>query len=236
MRVSVAILVVLLGAATLAQQARQPQGDSRKSLPAVVAATAQASAPVLAPWVPYAASVFALGISLCSFYFQWIHARGARVTLLNDKDTQNSAVRTWSALPRNVQNDFPEFDQTYPGYALVRLVVLNTGDRPGYLKIASAVADVPWPTSGDPETPRVSYYTYVVVPALAVTDKLIIVRNVPDVETGTDITVRVRLEPGGPAGRFRIRLRKEHHDCVLTVRLVPSKMAGIFNKARVEAS
>jgi hypothetical protein len=229
-------LALLQTAAAAAQPARQQRAVPKQVANRYTVDPPRSNQTVLPTWVPYAASLLALGITVGSFYFQWIHARGARVTLLNDKDRQNSAVRPWGRLPRNVQNDFPEFDQTYPGYALVRLVVLNTGDRPGYLKIDSAEADVPWPTIDEARRPRMSYYTYVVIPALSVTDKLIIVRNLPDIETGTDIVIRLQLTTGGPAGRFRSRLRKHQYDCVLGVRLIPSKVAGIFSKAHVEAS
>lgn len=188
-----------------------------KSAPAQIQAS-----PAPARWVPYV-SALALAVSTFTFYFQWIHARGARVTLLNDGDRQGSAVHPWSALPRNVQNDFPEFEQKYPGYALVRLLVLNTGDRPGFLKIESAVAVWPSVSTVSDDRPHVSYYTYVLVPALAVTDKLIVVRNLPDVEMKTDITVRLRLTTGGPAGRFRKHLRRESFNCELQICLIPRK-------------
>jgi hypothetical protein len=226
----------LLQTAVAEQPARQQKALPKQLATRSTVDTPRSSGTLLPTWVPYVASLLALGITVGSFYFQWIHARGARVTLLNDKDSQNSAVRPWSRLPRNVQNDFPEFDQPYPGYALVRLVVLNTGDRPGYLKIDSAEAEVPWGTMDDAKKPRVSYYTYVVIPALDVTDKLIIVRNLPDIETGTDIAIHLQLTTGGPAGRFRARLRKHRYDCVLGVRLIPSKVAGIFSKEHIEAS
>lgn len=180
--------------------------------------------PLLPEWLPYVLSAIAVGVSLSGFYFQWIHARGARVTLLNDMDVQKSAVRTWSGLPRNVQNDFPEYVQAFPGYALVRLVVVNTGDRPGYAKIESATVRVPWTAEGEDQRPRVSFYTYAVVPALAVIDKLIIVRNLPDPEPGCEISVHLKLRTGGPAGRFRPRLRTKAYDCTLPVELVASRL------------
>lgn len=177
--------------------------------------------------LPLVISLLAFGISASSFYFQWLHARGARVTLLNNQDSQNSAVRVWKELPRNVQNDFPEYNDPNTGLALVRLVVVNTGDRPGYAKIQSASADVPWEISAETESTRVSYYTYVIVPALAVTDKLILLRNLPVVGSETRIVVHLRLETGGPAGRFFPRLKKCQYECTLPVTLVPSKLAGI---------
>ena len=187
-------------------------------------------------WIPYVLSTLAITISGVGFYFQWIYTRGAKVTLLNDGDSQNSAVRSWAALPKNVQNDFPAFEQLHPGYALVRLVVLNTGDRPGYLKIESASAEVPWPVTSPEERPRMSYYTYVLAPALAVTDKLVIVRNLRDVSEDTNIAVKLKLRAGGPVGRFQARLETQEYTCTLHVCLIPAKSAGVLPAASVDRS
>jgi hypothetical protein len=181
-------------------------------------------------WLPYAISACALGISILSLYFQSIHTRGARVTLLNDGDDQDSSVRWWQELPQNVQNDFHDFEQKYPGYALVRLVVLNTGDRPGYLKIESAIVpDAPWKPTTPAETPVVSYYTYVLVPALAVTDKLILLRNLPEITAEVAVGIRLKIVTGGPAGRFRPHLKTRPYDCGLEIRLIPTKMPHLVD-------
>ena len=170
-----------------------------------------------------ATAVAALILSLITFLLDRLRKKEANVLLLNDGEKQDTVPRPYDRLPESAKRDFPEYEDPHPLYALVRLVFANIGDRPGYARIDRVNVVAPWMQSeiGDGAI-TVSNYTYALVPPHSVTDRVIMLRNIP-LECGVvEIEVKLYLETGGPAGRIRDKLIKTPRQAKIPVRLVPA--------------
>ena len=86
-----------------------------------------------------AISVFALAVSLIGVYLQWFRVRGPVIALLNTQDEQRAVLLPYSRLPQSIQQNFPEYKEKFQGYALVRLVFANSGDRAGFAEKQAGV-------------------------------------------------------------------------------------------------
>ena len=75
-------------------------------------------------------SVAAFILALYSLYLQH-KVKGPLIELLNAKDIQRRVPRRHEKLPKDVQEHFPDILDAAPGYALVKLIFGNSGDRVG---------------------------------------------------------------------------------------------------------
>jgi hypothetical protein len=164
-------------------------------------------------------SLTAIIISLFSIYLQYVMVEGAEIAILNDEDNQRSVPRPYSGLPKNIQDNFPDYPDEQPGYALIKLVFGNSGDRTGIAKIKGVKAFI---EGGHHIVIKPSYYSYTLVPAYDIVEKDILLRNILLVPYVVDIAVEVTIEHGGYHPRISRYLRKGFITKTLHISLIPA--------------
>lgn len=135
-------------------------------------------------------SILAIIISIISLILQY-RVRGARIELLNTHHSQRSVVRNYVGLPKNIQDDFPHYPDVGPGYALVKLVFGNSGDRAGLVNILDVNI------TNDHGLFKKSYYSYTRIPAYEIVEEEILLRNIPIGPNPMEIEVMIKIEWGG---------------------------------------
>jgi len=178
-------------------------------------------------------ALFALLVSLISAYFQWFRIRGPIISLLNRDEEQRAVLRPYEGLPYVTRQQFPEYREKYPGYAIVRLVFANSGDRAGFTKIVKAQVENPVPAGwSEKDQIKVSYYSHNLIPAYNLVQQDIILRNIPPVDADKEISFVVNVDWGGPNAKSGEYNRKGVIESKLKMVLHPS----IFEKSSSKAS
>ncbi len=135
--------------------------------------------------------------SVYSLYLQQT-AKGPKIELLNKDDRQLRVARPHKELPNDVQKAFPYIPDVLPGYALVKLIFGNAGDRAGMANIKAMKVVM----KDNPRKPdlikAVQSSNYVVVPAYEVVEKELLLKNLqlgefPDQR----LEVELEIEYGG---------------------------------------
>ena len=151
-------------------------------------------------------SIAAILFTIINTYFQWFRVKGARIELLNTHHNQRSVTRSYAGLPKNIQDDFPDYPDEWPGYALVKLVFGNSGDRAGLVNIINIGIE------NDHGLFKKSYYSYTLIPAYEIVEKEILLRNIPIGPNPIEIEVILTIEWGGyhpRSGKYMLKGTKE---------------------------
>src|SRR5262245_23791657 len=101
-------------------------------------------------------SFVAICISLISIYLQY-RVRGAIIDVLNINGLQRSVPRYYAGLPKNIQDIFPEYRDEQPGYALVKVVFGNSGDRTGIASFQNIKVEI---KNSKYQIIKASHYSY----------------------------------------------------------------------------
>jgi hypothetical protein len=115
-------------------------------------------------------SITALVVSLIHVYIEFIRVKGPNIGILNQDEQQRAILLTYSNLPESVRQQFPDYPERLPYYALIRLIFVNTGDRVGFLRIKDVKVIIST-EEGNTEfnnNIKVSYYTHCLVPAMEI--------------------------------------------------------------------
>jgi len=139
-------------------------------------------------------AVLAIVISAISLYLQ-LAVRGPLIELLNATDTQQRVPRPHGDLPKDIQEKFPNIPDAAPGYALVKLIFGNSGDRVGIANIQDIKAKII--KSGETEIIRVSSDKYILVPAYAIVETEILMSNIQISHNTIELELELAIEYGG---------------------------------------
>lgn len=169
-----------------------------------------------------AISLFALIVSLVTVYLQWFRVRGPVISLLNQDEEQRAILRPYEGLPEIIQQQFPEYKEKYPGYALVRLIFANSGDRAGFTKIVKVQLESPTIGWSEKDQIKFSYYTHNLVPAFSLVQQDLVLRNIPPIDAEKELNLVVSIEWGGPNPRRGNYIPKGTIQSKLKVVLYPS--------------
>jgi hypothetical protein len=168
-------------------------------------------------------ALVALLVSILSVYFQWFRVRGPVITLLNNDEEQRAVLRPYEGLPEVTRQLFPKYEEQYPGYAIIRLLFANSGDRAGFARITKVeVTDASVSSTPEAGAIKPSYYTHSMVPAYSLTTHDIIIRNIFPVDTSKELQLAARVEWGGPNPRNGQYEAQGTMECKLKVILEPS--------------
>lgn len=135
-------------------------------------------------------SIVALLLSMFSIYQQWIKPRRPRIAFLPEVK-HRSVLRPYKGLPTRYQQDYPDYHDPNPGYAIVHLPFGNTGNGSGLVKVAKVHV------VNRPEI-KASFYNYLVVPPGEISLHPIVLRNIPPIQTDEEIELEVEFEWGEP--------------------------------------
>lgn len=168
-------------------------------------------------------SIIALITSLISIYLQWFRVRGPIIALLNTEGEQRAVLLPYGRLPQAIQQHFPEYKEKFQGYALVRLVFANSGDRAGFTEIKKIeVQNPPAPSWAEADRIRASFHSYALIPAYEINSHEILLRNIPPIDKEMVIDVAVEIDWGGPNPRTGEYKRKGTIKQRLKVLLIPT--------------
>jgi len=169
----------------------------------------------------------ALFLSILSIYLQYFRIKGPRMSLLNEEGDYKSVLRPYNGLPSLIRDNFPEYIEKYPGYAIVVLVFGNAGDREGLAKIVNvAVKNPPFFDLKENESVKTSFYDYNMIPPYSIASKYILLRNIPVIVQETKLTVTLEIEWGGVDPKKTTFVNNDKKNYEIKISLVPSK----FNK------
>jgi hypothetical protein len=159
----------------------------------------------------------ALIVSIYSVALQY-SAEGAKIELLNGDDKQIRTARPHKELPEHIQKGYPDIPDALPGYALVKLVFGNSGDRTG---IAS-IKDLKVTIKNNPDLlGKASYFNYALIPAYDIVEKEILLRNIElGVSLEHPLEIELKIEYGGYHPRTGKYLHKETIEKTLQVSIV----------------
>lgn len=166
-------------------------------------------------------SIIAIVISVFSIILQYM-VEGPKVDILNDNDIQQSLVRPHSALPKTTQDRFPDVIDQWTGYALVKLVYSNSGDRAGIASIKSVSVRA---KNSKYLPAKVRYESYALVPAYEILEQEILLTNIPLLyETPLsvrkmELEIEINIEWGGYHPRTSKYRHKATFEKTLTVTL-----------------
>ena len=174
-----------------------------------------------------ALSILALTVSLVGVYLQWFRIRGPIIARLNTQDEQRTMLLPYRGLPQSIQQYFPDYKEKSQGYALVRLVFANSGDRTGLAEIKKVEVQSS-PALGWPVTDRIkaSYYNYTLVPAYEISSPEVLLRNISPIDGERVIEVDVEITWGGANPRSGEYKSKGTIKQILRVLLVPGEVAS----------
>jgi hypothetical protein len=116
----------------------------------------------------------ALVVSAITLWRQWFYFRGTEIRLANNNDGQDCVVLPYAEHPQLTRDVFPNYEGDMQ-CALVKLVLLNTGDRTGYAHIRKITAN-----SSTGHMYEVARHGYVDVPAASAAIHPILIWNLPD--------------------------------------------------------
>ena len=160
-------------------------------------------------------SLLAFIVSAISIYLQNM-VEGPKIELLNAEDVQFKVPRYHKELPEEIQKTYPHVPDAASGYALVKLVFGNSGDRAG----TANINDIKIRNNLDPAI-KISAFSYALIPAYAIIEKEILLRNIEIGEyPKTPIEIALRIEYGGYHPRTGKALRKETIEKTLHVLLI----------------
>jgi len=137
-------------------------------------------------------ALLALVLSAISIYLQ-LRVRGPVIELLNAKDIQRRVPRPHKDLPKDIQEKYPHIPDVENGYALVKLIFGNSGDRIGIVNIQEIKAKII--QSGQAGIIKPWCDKYMLVPAYEIIEKEILLRNT-GINNPTTIEVEIELTVG----------------------------------------
>jgi len=168
-------------------------------------------------------SIVALLLSIFSVYQQWLKPRHPRIAfLINPNEAHRSVLRPYKGLPLKYQQEYPEYPEKYPGYAIVSLPFGNTGDESGLVKILKFEVENP-PGWQEEDNIKASFYNYIVVPPGEVVIHRVVLRNIPSLDKERVIKARLAVEWGEPHPTEGTFVRKGGKEYPLQIQIVPSK-------------
>jgi hypothetical protein len=159
----------------------------------------------------------AILVSGYSLYRQY-RVKGALVELLNVHDIQRSMIRVYAGLPKIIQDSFPAYAEDKPGYALVKGVYGNSGDRTGIVNVHNTKVKA----KNLPPDIKASHYSYTLIPAYEIVEQAILLRNIPLGSNAIELEIELTIESGGYQPRSGKYLRKGTIRGNLKVTLIPS--------------
>jgi hypothetical protein len=176
-------------------------------------------------------SISALAISIITLYLQWFRVKGAIIELLNNEKDEQHIVRfpKYNRLPEVTRQLYPEFKEKHSGYAQMRIVLANSGDRAGICEILKAEVESPplWLTV---DRIRASFYNYIIVPPYEIQGHIIILRNIPPIDSETTLVIKLKIAWGGANSRTAKYQQKGIIERSIRVLLVPSEICPIDDK------
>jgi len=175
-------------------------------------------------------SLVALVVSLAALYLQWFRVKGAIVSLINDEkqEQRTMLLPSFSRLPEITRQQFPEYKEKHSGYAQVRLNIANVGDRIGISEILKIEAENP-PACSTVDAIRASYYNYNLIPACDMRDQIVVLRNIPPIDSETTIGMTIKIAWGGANPRTGEYRRKGVIERTLKILLVPSEVKSLVS-------
>jgi len=168
-------------------------------------------------------SIVALVLSIFSVYQQWLKPRHPRIAfLINPDEAHRSVLRPYKGLPLKYQQEYPEYQEKYPGYVIVGLPFGNTGDEAGLVKILKFEIENP-PGWQEEDSIKASFYNHVVVPPGNLVVHHVVLRNIPPLNKEQIIKANVAVEWGEAHPRKGTFVRKGGKEYPMQIRIVPSK-------------
>lgn len=169
--------------------------------------------------VSLAISITAFILSLITIYFQWFRVVGSKIDLLNAKDKQLIIVRPYSGLPKYIQEKFTQIPGEEQGYALVKLVYGNAGDRAGIAYIKGIKIET---KNSELGTIKSSFDRYTFVPAYEIVEEEILLRNIPmTTDNPIEFKIELNIECGGYHPRTSSYLQIKMLQKVINVNVLP---------------
>lgn len=177
-------------------------------------------------------SLVAVAISIFTLYLQF-RVRGAKISLLNEEERELRTILlpSYERLPEATKYQFPEYKEKHPCYAQIRLNFANAGDRTGISEILKIDIDgtSAWSTV---DRVRASYYDYNLIPAFEMKDQIIVLRNIPPIDSETTISVSVKIAWGGANPRTGKYRQKGTIERTYKILLIPSEVKPIASKGQ----
>lgn len=179
------------------------------------------------PWYPVLAGI-AIVVSVAALYLQHFHIRGPQVRVMEEigktratgSVPQISTILPYDRLPVEIRNQYPDYREE-GNCALMRIPVVNEGDRSGYMKVLRVKAEAGVFNRNELESIRFSFYTYLPVPAHSAGLHTILIRNLPKKDDRHGV-LSIRVEYQLTAfSRWRKRLRLRDRDGIIQVELQP---------------
>jgi hypothetical protein len=178
-------------------------------------------------------SLVALTISIFTLYLQWFRVRGAIISLLNDEEREMRTVLlpSYERLPEATKYQFPEYKEKNPSYVQIRLNFANAGDRTGISEILKIDIDSA-PAWSTIDRIRASFYDHNLIPAFEMKDQIIVLRNIPPIDSETTISMSVKIAWGGASPRSGKYRQKGVIERTLKVLLIPSEVKPLASKSK----
>lgn len=166
-------------------------------------------------------SFVALVVSACGIYLQYYKVRRPKIKALVPNDEHRSVLRPYRGLPLSFQQLYPEYKETYPGYALIHLNFGNDGDGTGLVQIKGVNVRNAYEQKEEDKI-KASYYNFCPVPPHSIVQHVVVLRNILPVgeELIVDMDLTAEWAWHHPKKGYEI---KNSISCPIKVRIIPSK-------------
>jgi hypothetical protein len=177
-------------------------------------------------------SLAALIISVATTIYQF-RIRGAKIKILNAHHVQWVKPCKYGKLSKDIQDKFrpSPFDNAFPGYAPIKIIFGNSGDRAGFVYMHNMEVNV---TNFESEYMiRAISDRYILVPSLEIVGIDILLINIPLEFNEIELEVELGMEKGGYYPLGVKWFEKLTHPKLLKVILTPADIERVVPAPQV---